>query len=424
MQNNDYLYVPSAQNLIEIKGEVNKPYTYESKEDDKLIDLIKYAGGFTKLAYKNGIAVNRIDGNSIKTITVDEVGSKNLSLKNGDEIMVNSIQGIPSDFVYIHSSTGVSGEYQFSIGEKIYDMLLKSNSLSDDLFLESAYLVRTSSDDYSKEYLILDIAGIVENPNSESNITIEEYDEIFFLSKRDYMDEFEVSITGGVRLPNTFSYGKGLNLSDLILMSGGLVQKSAGAKIDISRIADYDAETNVLQAKRTIVRSFKISNDGKIDDEAANFNLEPYDQVAIRINPDYEPVRTVAITGEVEYPGIYSLKSKDETIVDLILRAGGIKSTGDADAVRMYRMMEIEEKPKNEIDYYEDDEEIVNGFFSEGEFVQIIPVNGESDEPVNKIDKSYVSKYTPVHVNLDKGMKYRKSKYNIVLHDLDSINIV
>ena len=134
------------------------------------------------------------------------------------------------------------------------------------------------------------------------------------------MDEFEVSITGGVRLPNTFSYGEGLNLSDLILMSGGLVQKSAGAKIDISRIADYDAETNVLQAKRTIVRSFKISNDGKIDDEAANFNLEPYDQVAIRINPDYEPVRTVAITGEVEYPGIYSLKSKDETIVDLILR--------------------------------------------------------------------------------------------------------
>ena len=86
--------------------------------------------------------------------------------------MVNSIQGIPSDLVYIHSSTGVSAEYQYSSGEKVYDMLLKSNSLSDDLFLESAYLVRTSSDDYSKEYLILDIAGIVENPNSESNITI------------------------------------------------------------------------------------------------------------------------------------------------------------------------------------------------------------------------------------------------------------
>lgn len=423
MQNNDYLYVPSAENVVELKGEVNKPYSYEVKQGDKLIDLIKYAGGFTKLAYKNGIAVSRIDGNSIKTITVDEVGSKNLSLKNGDEIMVNSIQGIPSDLVYIHSSTGVSGEYQFSSGERVYDMLLKSNSLSEDLFLESAYLVRTSADDYSKEYLILDIASIVDNPNSASNILIEEYDEIFFLSKRDYMDEFEVSITGGVRIPNTFSFGEGLNLSDLIIMSGGLVQESAGAKIDISRIADYDAETNILKAKRTVVRSFKISDNGELDDEAANFMLEPYDQVAVRINPDYEEVRTVVITGEVEYPGVYSLKSKDETIVDLILRAGGIKSTGDDNAINMYRMMEIEEKPNDEIDFYNDDEEIVNGFFSDGEFVQIIPFNEEKSAPVNNIEKTYIKKYMPVHLNLDKALKYRKSRYNIVLHDLDSINI-
>ena len=423
MQNNDYLYVPSAENVVELKGEVNKPYSYEVKQGDKLIDLIKYAGGFTKLAYKNGIAVSRIDGNSIKTITVDEVGSKNLSLKNGDEIMVNSIQGIPSDLVYIHTSTGVSGEYQLSSGERVYDMLLKSNSLSEDLFLESAYLVRTSADDYSKEYLILDIASIVDNPNSASNILIEEYDEIFFLSKRDYMDEFEVSITGGVRIPNTFSFGEGLNLSDLIIMSGGLVQESAGAKIDISRIADYDAETNILKAKRTVVRSFKISNNGELDDEAANFMLEPYDQVAVRINPDYEEVRTVVITGEVEYPGVYSLKSKDETIVDLILRAGGIKSTGDDNAINMYRMMEIEEKPNDEIDFYNDDEEIVNGFFSDGEFVQIIPFNEEKSAPVNNIEKTYIKKYMPVHLNLDKALKYRKSRYNIVLHDLDSINI-
>lgn len=423
MQNNDYLYVPSAENVVELKGEVNKPYTYEVKQGDKLIDLIKYAGGFTKLAYKNGIAISRIDGNSIKTITADEVGTKNLSLKNGDEIMVNSIQGIPSDMVYIHSSTGVSGEYQFSTGEKVYDMLLKSNSLSEDLFLESAYLVRTSSVDYSKEYLILDIAGIVENPNSASNILIEEFDEIFFLSKRDYMDEFEVSITGGVRLPNTFSFGEGLSLSDLILMSGGLVQESAGAKVEISRIADYDAETNLLKAKRTIVRSFKISNSGELSDEASNFMLEPFDQVAVRINPDYEEVRTITITGEVEYPGVYSLKSKDETIIDVILRAGGIKSTGDADAIHMYRMMEIEEKPNNDIEFYDDDEEIVNGFFSEGEFIQIIPINEEETEKLTKIEKKYISKYTPVHVNLNKALKYRKSKYNIVLHDLDSIHV-
>ena len=135
LQNNDYIYVPIAEKLVDISGQVNRPYTYEIKSSDKLSDLIKYAGGFTKMAYRNGITVNRIDNNSIKTITVDAVGTSNLSLANGDEIKVSSIQGVQTDLVFINSSTGISGEYQFSSGEKVYDMILKSNSLTNDLFL-------------------------------------------------------------------------------------------------------------------------------------------------------------------------------------------------------------------------------------------------------------------------------------------------
>ena len=421
MQNNDYLYVPVAANLVDLKGEVNRPYTYEVKSSDKLIDLIKYAGGFTKMAYKNGITVKRIDNNSVKTITADEVGADNLNLINGDEIIVNSIQGIPTDLVYVNSSTGVSGEYQFSEGERVYDMVLKSNSFSDDLFLESAYLVRTS-EDYTKDYIILDIAEIVQEPTSESNILIKEYDELFFLSKRDYMDDFEITISGAVRLPNTFSFGEGITLDDVLMMAGGLAQEASGAKIDISRIVDYDAETNQIKSKRTLVRSFDISNDGELSDEALNFSLEPYDQVAVRVNPDYQEVRTVVLTGEVQFPGVYSLMSKDETIAEVISRAGGLKSSADMSAVKMYRNMKVEEIPDNEIDFFDDDEEIVNGFFSDGEFVQIVPLNEEKDK-MNKVEKSYVEKYIPVHLELKKAMKYDNSKYNIVLNDRDSIHI-
>jgi protein involved in polysaccharide export with SLBB domain len=373
------------------------------------------------MAYKNGITVNRIDNNSIKTITVDEVGSENLNLHNGDEITVNSIQGTPTDLVYINSSTGVSGEYQFSQGERVYDMVLKSNSLSDDLFLQSAYLVRTA-DDYTKDYIILDIASLVDNPSTESNILIQEYDELFFLSKRDYMDDFDVTISGGVRIPNTFSFGEGITLSDVILMAGGLAQEASGSKIDVSRIVDYDAETNQLKSKRAIVRSFDISKNSTLSDEALNFPLEPYDQIAVRLNPDYEAVRTVVLSGEVQYPGVYSLLTKGETISDLIDRAGGLKNTGDINAIQMYRLANVEESPSNEIDFFESDEEIVNGFFSDGEFVQIIPLNEEKDK-MNKIEKTYIEKYIPVHIELKKAMKYKNSKYNIVLNDNDSIVI-
>ena len=421
MQNNDYLYVPVAANVVDIKGEVNRPYTYEVKSSDKLVDLIKYAGGFTKMAYKNGITLKRIDNNSVKTITVDEVGADNLEINNGDEIIVNSIQGIPTDLVYVNSSIGVSGEYQLSEGERVYDILLKSNSLSDDLFLESAYLVRTS-EDYTKDYIILDIAKIVQDPTSESNILIQEYDELFFLSKRDFKDDYEVTISGAVRLPNIFSFGEGITLSDILIMAGGLAQEASGAKIDISRIVDYDAEINQIKSKRTLVRSFKISNDGWLSDEARNFTLEPYDHVAVRSNPNYQEVRTVILSGEVQFPGLYSLMSKDETIAEVIKRAGGLKTSADMSAVKMYRYTKVEESQNNEIDFFEDDEEIVNGFFSDGEFVQIVPLKDEIDKMVNE-EKSHIYKYIPVHLELKKAMKYENSKYYIVLNDMYSIHI-
>ena len=38
---------------------------------------------------------------------------------------MNSILGIPSNVVKVHSSTGVSGDYEFVKGETVYDMMLK-----------------------------------------------------------------------------------------------------------------------------------------------------------------------------------------------------------------------------------------------------------------------------------------------------------
>ncbi len=422
MQNNDKLLVNTAANLVELKGELNRPYTYEIKDGDILKDVITYAGGFTKMAYQNGITVKRINDNEVNTITIDQIGLNHFELKNGDEVMVNSIQAIPSDLVNIHSSVGVSGEYQFSEGERVYDMLLKSNSLNDDLFLHAAYLVRTDSN-FNKHYVIIDIAGVVNDPQSSSNILVEEYDEIFFLSKRDFMDEYDVTISGGVRAPNTFTYGEGITLSNIISMAGGFVPQATGGKIDISRILELDSEKNILKAKRVLVRSFDISIQGDLSEDAMNFELEPYDEIAVRTNSDYEEVRTVFITGEVKFPGKYSLISNTESISEVIERAGGVKYTGDILSAKMFRFLKVEEFPNNEIDFYQDDKEIINGFFSDGEFVQIIPIDDEKNQKTSIFDKTYINKYTPVHIDLKRAMKFRKSKYNIVLNHLDSIHI-
>ena len=70
-----------------------------------------------------------------------------------------------------------------------------------------------------------------------------------------------------------------------------------------------------------------ISQDYGIHSQDTSFVLQEYDEVFVREIPDWELQRNVTITGEVTFPGIYSLKSKDERLSSLLARAGGLKST-------------------------------------------------------------------------------------------------
>ncbi len=72
--------------------------------------------------------------------------------------------------------------------------------------------------------------------------------------------------------------------------------------------------------------------------QAAEFELERYDNVFIRRRPGFEPQRTVAITGEVRFPGRYGLQTKDEDLNSLIERAGGLTADAYPAGVRFFRI--------------------------------------------------------------------------------------
>jgi len=70
------------------------------------------------------------------------------------------------------------------------------------------------------------------------------------------------------------------------------------------------------------------------------FPLEPFDQVLIKQQPEFEMPRGVAITGEVSIPGRYTLLSKSDRVADLVQRAGGVLETGYPEGARLYRSLE------------------------------------------------------------------------------------
>ena len=67
------------------------------------------------------------------------------------------------------------------------------------------------------------------------------------------------------------------------------------------------------------------------------FMLEANDHVFVRANPEYTPIQVVTVTGEVRYPGSYSLLKENEKLSTLLNRAGGIKESASLDGGQLFR---------------------------------------------------------------------------------------
>jgi len=81
---------------------------------------------------------------------------------------------------------------------------------------------------------------------------------------------------------------------------------------------------------------------------AAEVPLQPFDNVLIFRQPDFELQRTVTISGEVMYPGTYALKAKDDRLADLVQRAGGLTPRAYPEGIRFVR--EVDNRGRIDID--------------------------------------------------------------------------
>jgi protein involved in polysaccharide export with SLBB domain len=70
---------------------------------------------------------------------------------------------------------------------------------------------------------------------------------------------------------------------------------------------------------------------------APEVTLEPFDNVLILRQPDFDYQRTVSVTGEVRYPGVYSLRTKSDRLSDVIARAGGLTRQAYGEGIRFVR---------------------------------------------------------------------------------------
>ena len=426
LQDGDYLFIPPANNVVEMSGAINRPYTYEAKKGESVGDLIKYAGGFISTAFKDIITLKRLDYNNIKVYDIKQSDLFIENIQDGDQIIVNQISNKLSNVVTVNGDVGVSGEYEFTENETLLELLKRSKCITNKTFLEKVYIIRVN-DDRTKTHLSINLKAIIDNPSHKDNIQLKEFDVIRVLSIDDFDDDFNIVVKGAVRNAGKFNFGSGMNLQAALILSGGLTQQAQGSRVEVSRIMEYDIETNKLKPRRTVVKNIKIGDDLVLSSDAEEFILQPFDQVFVRSNPDFEPAVNVTILGEVKYPGTYSILRKNEKVSSLINRAGGLTNYAYLDGVKMFRSFDIEMSIDNEFQEMNLSNELKESILNSPDVANIYAeeLQRKDEEFFNQEnnEKTLFKSIDMVYLNLDKALKNSQSRFNLVLNEGDSIII-
>lgn len=400
LNDGDVIVVGPYDCLVNLSGKVKRPMYYEMKKNESLGSLLRYSGGFTGDAYKKSVRVLRKDGSEYSVYNVNEFDFNDFRLADADSITIDSVISRYSNAVEVKGAVFRPGKYNVGTDVSTVKQLIEQAAgLTEDAFTERAVLHRLKSDRTLMAQSV-DIGGIMSGKSAD--IPIRNGDVLFIPSTKDRTKERHISIFGEVYYPGTYEYAENETLEDFILQAGGLKENASTAKIDVSRRINNPKST---QSSDMLAETFTFSLDkGFIVDGDSSFKLKPFDEVYVRISPEYNVQQNVYIDGEITYRGVYTLSKKTERLSDVIKKAGGVTKMGYIRGARLERRMNADERARMES-------------------VLKVAQQSASGEDSISLNKVTLGDTYNVGIELDKALENPGSEYDIVLREGDQLTI-
>lgn len=325
----DVIMIPVIQNKVKIEGEVNTEGIFELKETDNFKTLLQYAGGYTDQAYTATINVKRNTPAEKKIITFDPQTNPEFETKNGDQFIVSTLLERFENKIEITGAVLRPGEFALGVNIRTVKQLIENaKGLREDAYLDRAILIR-KNESFDPEYLAIDLRKLLKGELGD--IDLKREDKLVIKSISEVREGRTVYVEGAINNPGFYDYADNMEVKDLVLLAGGFTDGATSKRVEIARRL-YNDESN---DKSTEIITINLGT--LLDSKANQARLRPFDKVFIRNLPNYENQLLVQITGEVNYPGAYAIENKNDKIVDIIDRAGGLRKEADISGAKLYR---------------------------------------------------------------------------------------
>ena len=338
LENNDLILVKPYTNRVTLKGAVKTKGRFELLKNESLQDLLNYASGFNEEAYTKTIKVKRVSDGEHIVADINKDQFEIFTPKSGDVFQVDKVLDRYKNRVIVNGAVYRPGVYAITQGLGIKDLLAKTEGLKQDALLTSANIIRTN-EDLSTSSISFNLGDVLSG--KDQDILLQKEDVVTVLSKKEIKQDDYVEVAGAVNQPGFYTYSKGMKVSDLILKAKGFSKNASETRIEISRkLKNNNTDNSKLSQVIVVDLPKELDN---LENEN-NITLSPFDHITVRTNPNFFENAFVYVDGQVNFPGLYSIESKNERISDLLERAGGVNEVAYTDGATLLRKTEYYKK--------------------------------------------------------------------------------
>lgn len=326
LKENDVINIPVYNSLVRLKGEVKRPGFFELVEGENLETLMKYAGGFTPIAFKDNIFIEQVGNNEFLTRDILQTEFSSYFPASGDVMTIGSISDRSYNRIMISGAVNRPGTYGWDEGMKLSHLMLRAGGLEESALLSRGIIYR-SERNHENEYLHFNPKDVSGGLN---DISLKDGDSIVIGDKRTMFPYKNIQVVGEVNKEDKFTYGEGMTALDAILLAGGMKYSANKNQIVITRKVK---DNNDIVVAGTI----KADSDAELLIRANEELLLPGDIIIVRPDPDMTELEIVTVRGEVVRPGAYVLLEKNERLSSVLNRSGGLTHLGDENGVLIIR---------------------------------------------------------------------------------------
>jgi protein involved in polysaccharide export with SLBB domain len=231
--------------------------SFEIQAGTRVVDLVKMAGGLTRLASLQRAEIVRVDADRVYRTIYFDLGKamegdpkENVLLENEDRVRIHSV--LETTYRKTVSASGEvnnPGDYVLTRGMRLSDLLFKAGGFKESAYVKEAELVRrevSPQGDLVKTQTQIVHPEKVLSGDAAADVLLQEYDLLVVRRIPDWAEKIRITLDGEVQFTGQYTVRKGERLSSVIRRAGGFTKDAYLKAAVFTRVSTQQSQQEAI----------------------------------------------------------------------------------------------------------------------------------------------------------------------------------